>query len=180
MAKLRSASAYRRVKRPYTRTSRVRSKSYIKGAPGRRIVHYDMGNLRKKFPIEINLVSKKKQQLRDNAIEAARMSAVRHLNLKIGAENYNLKIKVVPHHILRENPLATGAGADRFQTGMSKAFGKPIGNAAQVKIGKQLFTISTSKKDIQHAKEACRKAKAKMGLKCSIEVREKATGKLID
>ncbi|MBD3263294.1 50S ribosomal protein L16 [Candidatus Woesearchaeota archaeon] len=179
MAKLRSASAYRRIKRAFTRTSKVRSKSYIKGAPGKRIIRYDMGNLRKKFPFEISLISKRKQQIRDNAIEAARMASVRYLNLKVGMEHYHLKIKAVPHHILRENPLATGAGADRFQTGMSKSFGKAIGHAAQVNKGKKIITVSLDEKNIQHAKEACRKAKSKLGLPCSIEVKEKATGKII-
>ncbi|MBI4170413.1 MAG: 50S ribosomal protein L16, partial [Candidatus Aenigmarchaeota archaeon] len=31
--------------------------------------------------------------------------------------------------MLRENALATGAGADRFQSGMRQSFGKPVGTA---------------------------------------------------
>ena len=179
MAKLRAASAYRRLKRAYTRTSRVRSKSFIKGAPGVRIVLYDMGNIRKKFPYEVQLISQKSQQLRDNALEAARMSAVRYMDKSVGKEFYNIKVRAVPHHILRENPLATGAGADRFQTGMSLSFGKPIGHAAQVYKGKILLSIGVEKQHIAAAKEACRKAKSKLGIRCAIIVKETKSRKEI-
>lgn len=178
MAKLRSARAYRRLKRAYTRKSRVRAKSFIKGAPGTRIVLYDMGNVKKTFPYEIQLVSQKSQHLRDNALEAARMTAVRYMDIKAGKEAYNIKVRTVPHHVLRENPLATGAGADRFQTGMSLSFGKPYGHAAQVYKGKILLNIGVEKQHIAAAKEAARKAKAKLGIRCSILTKELATGKV--
>jgi len=178
MAKLRAANAYRRLKRSYTRHSRVRAKSFIKGAPGRRVVLYDMGNIRRKFPFEVQLVSLKNQNLRDNAIEAGRMTTVRHMDKTAGKELYNLKVRAVPHQILRENPLATGAGADRFQTGMSMSFGKPIGHAAQVKKGKILFSIGVEKQHTAAAKEACRKAKSKFGIRCAILTKEIATGKI--
>ena len=178
MAKLRSASAYRRLKRAYTRHSRVRAKSFIKGAPGKRVVLYDMGNVRRKFPYEVQLISLKNQNLRDNAIESGRMTTVRYMDKTAGKEMYNIKVRAVPHHILRENPLATGAGADRFQTGMSMSFGKPIGHAAQVRKGKIIFSIGVEKQHIVAAKEACRKAKSKFGIRCSILTKELATGKI--
>jgi len=178
MAKLRSAKAYRRLKRAYTRHSRVRAKSFIKGAPGTRIVLYDMGNVKEKFPYEVQLVSQKNQHLRDNALEAARTTSVRHMDKVAGKDMYNLKVRTVPHHILRENPLATGAGADRFQTGMSLSFGKPIGHAAQVYKGKVLMSIGVGKQHIAAAKEACRKAKSKLGIRCSILTKEISTGKV--
>lgn len=179
MAKLRAANAYRRIKRPNTRTSRVRAKSFVKGAPGKRIVLYDMGNIRKKFPFEVQLVSQKNQQVRDNALEAARMTTVRHLEKAAGKDMYNFKVRTVPHHILRENPLATGAGADRFQTGMSLSFGKPIGHSAQVYKGKVLLSIGVEKQHISAAKEAVRKARAKLGFRCSILTKDISTGKII-
>ena len=51
---------------------------------------------------------------------------------KSGRMGYHLKIRVYPHHIVRENPMATGAGADRVQDGMRKAFGKPVSSVAMV------------------------------------------------
>jgi len=170
MAKLRSASAYRRIKRPYTRVSRSRSKSYVKGAPGFRIVHYDMGNKGKEFSHEIQIISKKEIQVRDNALEAARQVLVRHLEAKAGKDNYWVKVRAVPHHVLRENPLATGAGADRFQQGMRLAFGKPIGHAAQVKPGKVLFSIYVDEQHVDIAKKIAKKATAKLPMPCAIEV----------
>jgi len=59
----------------------------------------------------------------------------------IGKEFY-LEVKIYPHHVLRENKMITGAGADRMQTGMSRAFGKTIGRAALVKAGQIIFILA--------------------------------------
>ena len=128
---LRKGSAYtKRKARPYTRKSKKRSKSYIKTIPNARIVKFKMGDLKgydnKEFPICIHVSSKEKIQLRDNAIEAVRQFFNRFLQIKVGKEFY-LEVKIYPHHILRENKMLTGAGADRMQTGMSRAFGKTMG-----------------------------------------------------
>ena len=47
-----------------------------------------------------------------------------------------------PHHVLRENKQATGAGADRVSQGMRCAFGKNVGTAARVKRAKSNFNPS--------------------------------------
>lgn len=172
MAKLRAASAYRRLKRAYTRRSKTRSKSYVKGVPHSKIVQFDMGQKTVKFPYEVQLVSRRAIQVRDNALEAARMTANRYMEIKCVKTGYAIKIRAVPHHVLRENPLATGAGADRFQRGMTLAFGKPYGLAAQVYKGKIILSIYVNKEDIPHAKEAARKAGAKMPMKCGIEIKK--------
>ncbi len=57
--------------------------------------------------------------------------------------DYKFKIKVYPHHHIRENPLASGAGADRMSTGMKKSFGKVIGLAARVKEGQEVMEVHT-------------------------------------
>jgi len=69
---------------------------------------------------------------------------------------------------MRENTLATGAGADRFQTGMRKAFGKPIGLAARVKPGQSLMEVRVNKSKQKFAKEALRRSSAKFPTPCSI------------
>ncbi len=172
MAKLRAAKSYRRVKRAYVRTSKLRSKAYVKGQPHIRVTQYDMGNPRLKYSHEVQLISVQKIQVRDNAIEAARQTAARHMELTAAKEGYWMKVRVVPHHILRENPLATGAGADRFQQGMAQSFGNPYGHAAQVKPGKILFSVYINKNQIPFAKEAVRKASTKLPMHCAIEVSE--------
>ncbi len=172
MAKLRKGISYRALERPYTRYSKFRKKSYIRVSPNLKIVKFDMGNLTKKFEYQVDLITKDSLQIRQEAIEAARRTCNRHLEKRIGKQNFHLQIRMFPFHVLRENPLAKGAGADRFSTGMSHAFGKPIGIAAQVKKGKAIFTIYTDKIYTTAAREAMKKAKNKLPCKCSTQVKE--------
>lgn len=142
---LRKSVAYsKKQARPYTRKSKKRTKSYIKTVPNSKIVKFKMGDIKGfdkgDYPIILNIISKEKIQLRDNAIEAVRQYLNRFLQLKLGKEFY-LEAKIYPHHILRENKMLTGAGADRMQTGMSQSFGKTIGRAALVKPNQILYTI---------------------------------------
>ncbi len=174
MAKLRRACAYRQLERPYTRRSKFRSKSFIRTTPQSKVVRYDMGNPAKSldFPIQIFLRSKENLQIRHNAIESARLVCNRVLEGKVGKPNYHLKIRIFPHHILRENPLASGAGADRMSTGMKMSFGKAIGSAAQVRKDQILFQVNTLKDHIQIVKIALKKAQQKFPCTCKIEVVE--------
>ena len=142
---LRKGSAYtKRKARPYTRVSKVRKKSYIKTVPNSRIVKFKMGDLKGydngDYPTSIHVISKERVQMRDNSIEAVRQYFNRFLQTKVGKEFY-LEVKIYPHHILRENKMLTGAGADRMQTGMSRAFGKTMGRAALIKPGQTLFIL---------------------------------------
>jgi len=171
MAKLRSAKAYSRIKRPYTRISKKRKKSYVKGVPGSKIVLFDMGAKSKSFSHSVNVVAKKPINLRHNAIEAARATANRHMN-SAAKGFFAIKIRAVPHHIMRMKPLATGAGADRFSQGMRRAFGKPTGKSCHVKPGKILFSIYVDEKHIPLAKEASRKVIAKFPIPCGVDVEE--------
>jgi large subunit ribosomal protein L10e len=77
---------------------------------------------------------------------------------------------IYPHHILRENPLASGAGADRFSTGMQKAFGKPTGLAARVKAGQTLMRLSVNKSNLKDARMGLKRAQYKFPCGCSIVV----------
>ena len=172
MAKLRKAVSYRKVERPYTRKSKYRKKNFVRATPQNLIVKYDMGNLKKKFAYRVDVNSKEKIQVRHNALEAARKSSNRMLEKKTGKVGYKIKIRVFPHHILRENPVATGAGADRMSTGMKKSFGKPIGLAAQVREGQTLFELHVDKPNLETAKIAAKRVAAKMPCRCQITVNE--------
>ena len=154
MARLRKFVAYRRLERPYTRISKFKKKSYIKTTPNIKVVTFDMGNLKKKFDYTLKLKSKSDLQIRDNALESARETSNKLMEKTAGLANFHIKIHVYPFHILRENPMATGAGADRFSTGMQKSFGKPIGSAAQIKKGRALFSISVDNPNIELARKA--------------------------
>ena len=169
MAKLRPASCHRRIKRAYTRTSKYRRLSYIKGAPNHKIIHFDSGNRRyEMFPKTLVLNADKAINLRHNAIEAARIVVTRHMSKNVGKFAFGLKLKVFPHHIIRENPIAMGAGADRMSQGMRSAFGKTISRAARVKPDQTIIQVYVQEENAKDAKRALEKASKKFGISCTI------------
>ena len=172
MAKIRKFVSYRRIEMPYTRTSKYKGKAYIKANPNIKIVGFEMGSPKKRFQYTLNLISKHDLQIRDNALESAKQTSNKLLETSLGLTAYHLKLRLYPYHVLRENPLASGAGADRFSTGMQRAFGKPYGNAAQVKKGDAIFLISVDKSNLELAKTALTRASKKLPCSCTIQVVE--------
>jgi len=160
---LRPAKCYKKWERPNTRQSKsVPKKSYVKGVPFPKITRFEIGNKKGKFDVEVYLVSKKEVQIRSNALEAMRVAANKILSKEIGDVNYFMKVLIYPFHVLRENALATGAGADRYQSGMSQAFGKPIGTAARVKKDQNIMRVSVNKEYVDVAKRALKVAGSKL------------------
>ena len=172
MARVRKFVAYRRLERPYTRTSKFRKKAYVRARPNCKIVRYHMGDLKSEFNCSVVMKASTGLQIRDNALEAARLTSNRYLQKKLGKIGWRVILRVFPHHILRENPLASGAGADRMSTGMKKSFGKTIGVAAQVDRGQTLFQIDVDKKHAEVAKVALKRAATKVPCHCFIEMVE--------
>lgn len=150
------ARMYRRMERPYTR------RQYMGGVPGSKVVHYDMGNLQEDFPIKLTVMIKEPCQIRHTALEAARVAANRFLLKQVGRNNFHLKLRVYPHHVIRENKQATGAGADRVSSGMRRAFGKAVGTAARVEAGQRLFTLGVPPEYVADAKIALTRAGHKL------------------
>lgn len=150
--------------RAYTR------RDYIRKTPNSRIVQYDMGNLKDEFPVSVSLAVKKPAQIRHNSLEAARIASNRLMQRTAGRLGYHLKLRVYPHQIVRENPMATGAGADRVQSGMRNAFGKPISVEAIVKKGQRIITIDIQEKNFEDAKTALKRAGMKLPVPCKIVV----------
>jgi large subunit ribosomal protein L10e len=170
MPKLRKFIAYRRIERPYTRRSKFRKKAYIKVNPNRGVVRFVMGDVtRKQFTYSVYLKSTKDLQIRNFAIEAGRQSGNRVLEKKIGKSGYRMVVRIFPHHVLRENPLAAGAGADRMSTGMAHSFGKPIGLAAQVAENQVICQVDCEKAHLEFAKQALKRFSHKVPCKCFIE-----------
>ncbi len=148
---------YRKITgRAYTR------REYMGGVPGIKIAQFDMGNLSEDFPVSISLTVKEACQIRHTALESARIASNKYLMKRAGRSNYHLKIRIYPHHVLRENKQATGAGADRVSQGMRKAFGKPVGTAARVKPGQRIITVETKPQFYKFAREALRRAGYKL------------------
>ena len=171
---LRPGRCYRSKKdRAYTRLAvTVHDKNYIGAAPGLRVGQFNMGNPTKEFTHIVDLVVDEDVQLRDNSLESARMTANKVLESNLGPTGYFFRIRVYPFHILRENPLAQGAGADRFSTGMAHSFGKTMGNAAQVERGQIIIEVGIDKEHIELAKKALTRAKTKLPCSCIIEIKE--------
>lgn len=170
---LRPGRCYTSIQRPYTRVSEhVPRKGYVKGVPASKITEFELGK-KQDYTKVIYLLSERTLQIRHNSLESARVSAVQILEKRLGKTmDFFLKVRVYPHHVLRENALATGAGADRFQQGMRQSFGKPIGTAAQVKAGQKLMEIRVNDKDVQVAKDAFRQAMYKLPTPCKLLIED--------
>jgi len=170
MARLRKFVAYRRLERPYTRTSKFKSKSYIKMNPNVKVVRFDVGDQLKHFDYTLNLLSKTDLQIRDNALESARQTSNKLLESALGVNGFYMKVKTYPYHVLREHALASGAGADRFSSGMAHSFGKPAGLAARVFKGDTIFQLRVNKEHLDIGKQALERASKKLPCPCTIQV----------
>ncbi len=159
---------YREIRKPpYTR------REYITGIPGSKIAQHKMGDVGEdedNYPVQISLVLEEECQIRHGALEASRLSANRFLLKNIGETGYKMILRKFPHHVLRENKQATGAGADRVSDGMRQAFGKPVGTAARIQNGERLFTAWCEVEDADAVKDAFRRAYNKISPPCRIVV----------
>jgi len=168
---LRPGRTIKQKKRAWSRVSKRKPrKSYAVGVPYPRIHVFNMGNKDGSFDMELYLVSKEDVNIRDNALEAARIVAHKYLEKKIGEANYFFKILIYPHNVLREKSIATGAGADRFSQGMRKSFGRPSGKAAIVKTGQKIFMVGVNDKNEKIAKDALKRAASKIRCSTRVEV----------
>ncbi|MBI3190180.1 50S ribosomal protein L16 [archaeon] len=170
---LRPGKCYRKFQRPNTRQStRVPKKGYVKGVPKPKITEFELG-AKGNYEKSLFLVSERNVQIRHNALESARVSAVQLLEKSLGkGTGFFMKIRVYPHQVLRENTLATGAGADRFQQGMRQSFGNPISTAARVHAGQEIIEVRTNTVNIAIVKNALKQASYKLPTPCKIVVRE--------
>ncbi len=170
---LRPGRTMRKLERPYTRISyRNPRKGYVKGVPQPKIRMFEMGNKEGNFDTALYLIAKESGQIRHNALEAARVTANKFLEKKLGSSNYFLKILVYPHQVIREKPIAMGAGADRYSQGMRLAFGKPVGTAARVFVNHRIMVVKTNKQNVEIAKQALKKAASKISVPCRIVTEE--------
>ena len=146
----------------WTRFSRKKPrKSYIKAMPHQDINVFRMGVNKKDFEVSYDLVAVGDLILRDNALESARQASNKYLEKIIMGEYYFI-VRVFPHHVIRENKMIAGAGADRLQKGMRQSFGRPTDKAARVHKGTAVFTVKTYKKNAEHVAKAFQRAQRKM------------------
>ena len=177
MARLRKFSAYQNLERPYTRISKYTKQNYVRGGfPHMKIVRFDMGTANKEYDTTLKLNVQRAMNIRQESLESARVVSNRYLEKTLG-KNFHLRLKVYPFHVLRENPLASGAGADRMSTGMKMSYGKTIGCAARMKEGQTAFELRIEKKDLKAAREALERAATKLPCSCKVVSNSKLESK---
>merc|ERR1712025_670084 len=155
----RPARCYRYCKnKPYPKSR------FCRGVPDPKIRIYDLGSKKASvlnFPHHVVMVSDELEQLSSEALEAARICANKYMTKTIGKEAFHLRMRVHPFHVTRINKMLSCAGADRLQTGMRGAYGKPQGLVARVRIGQPLMSMRVKEQHAAHAFEALRRAKFK-------------------
>lgn len=171
MAGIRPARAIRDPdKVAWTRFSRSKPRrSFIKAMPHKDLHQFRMGAMKDDFDTVMHLVADAGVIIRDNAIESARMTSNKYLE-KMMAGNYYFVLRVYPHHVIRENKMIAGAGADRLQKGMRKAFGRPTDLAARLDPGTEFFSVYTYKANRENVKIAFQKATRKLSGSFSVVV----------
>ncbi len=157
-------SNYRQVKSmAYT------SKKFAPGAPQLKIAKFTGGAGKPDYELLVSLVTQVRAQIRHNALEAARVSLNRVM-AEIGETEFFSLLKIYPHIILRENKMIATAGADRLQEGMRRAFGKPVGLAAKVKVGDTIMELRIKKANLDIARKAMKRASSKLPVKTSLVI----------
>ncbi|GBC68980.1 hypothetical protein HRbin01_00670 [archaeon HR01] len=146
-------------------------KEYIHGPPDSRITKYTAGVYRPDYTHELLLVPETTLQIRDVALESARIALNKVLSEKL-TDRFYAEVKAHPHHVLRENKMIFGAHADRLQEGMRRAFGKPIGRAARVEMGEPVFRVLVYSDGVRAAREALELAGKKLPKKYYIVERK--------
>ncbi|KAJ0978487.1 hypothetical protein J5N97_013961 [Dioscorea zingiberensis] len=102
-----------------------------------------------------------KENVSSEALEAARIACNKYMTKFAGKDAFHLRVRVHPFHVLRINKMLSCAGADRLQTGMRGAFGKPQGTCARVSIGQVLLSVRCKDNIGDNVQEALRRAKFK-------------------
>ena len=90
---------------------------YNRGVPDAKIKIYDAGKKKAncdEFPFVVHIVSDEKEQITSEALEAARISANKNMIKFVSKENFHLRCRAHPWHVLRINKMLSCAGADRL------------------------------------------------------------------
>jgi len=155
----RPARCYRYCKnKPYIKSR------YCRGVPDPKIRIYDVGSKKANIdalPSCVHLLSDELEQISSEALEAARIACNKYITKLGGRDSFHLRIRVHPYHVLRINKMLSCAGADRLQTGMRGAFGKPTGLVARVAIKQILLSVRCRDAVVEHVVEALRRASYK-------------------
>uniref|UniRef100_A0A646QE09 Large ribosomal subunit protein uL16 n=1 Tax=Hemiscolopendra marginata TaxID=943146 RepID=A0A646QE09_9MYRI len=167
----RPARCYRYCKnKPYPKSR------FCRGVPDPKIRIFDLGRKKAKveeFPLCVHLISDEYEQLSSEALEAGRICANKYLVKNCGKDAFHIRMRLHPFHVIRINKMLSCAGADRLQTGMRGAFGKPQGTVARVNIGQPIMSVRAKENHKTQVIEALRRAKFKFPGRQKIYVSKK-------
>ncbi|KAL1444128.1 large ribosomal subunit protein uL16 [Dermacentor andersoni] len=167
----RPARCYRYCKnKPYPKSR------FCRGVPDPKIRIFDLGRKKARvdeFPLCIHLISKEFEQISSEALEAGRICANKYLVKTCGKDAFHLRMRLHPFHVIRINKMLSCAGADRLQTGMRGAFGKPQGTVARVHIGQKIMSVRAKEQHKENVIEALRRAKFKFPGRQKVHVSKK-------
>merc|ERR1712147_144308 len=137
---------------------------FNRGVPDPKLFIYDCGKKKAKFdrfPAGVHMVCYEKEQITSEALEACRIAANKFMITNVGRENFHLRTRVHPWHVVRINKMLSCAGADRLQQGMRGAFGTGLCKSARVSIGQILMSVRVQPDHVAHAQEDLRRAQFK-------------------
>jgi len=74
------------------------------------------------FPLCVHLVSDEYEQLSSEALEAGRICANKYMVKNAGKDQFHIRMRLHPFHVIRINKMLSCAGADRYVTNIDKEF----------------------------------------------------------
>ena len=129
--------------------------------PDSKIRIFDLGRRKAAvddFPLCVHLVSNEYEQLSSEALEAGRICGNKYLVKVCGKDGFHMRVRAHPFHVIRINKMLSCAGADRLQTGMRGAYGKPYGVVARVNIGQVIISVRSKDSNKDAVIEALRRS----------------------
>ena len=89
---------------------------FCRGVPDAKIRIFDLGKKKahvEDFPLCVHLVSDEYEQLSSEALEAGRICCNKYLVKFCGKDQFHIRMRLHPFHVIRINKMLSCAGADR-------------------------------------------------------------------
>lgn len=90
---------------------------FCRGVPDSKIRIFDLGKKKAAvddFPLCVHLVSDEYEQLSSEALEAGRICCNKYLVKHCGKDQFHIRMRLHPFHVIRINKMLSCAGADRW------------------------------------------------------------------
>lgn len=90
---------------------------FCRGVPDPKIRIFDLGKKKARvedFPLCVHLVSDEYEQLSSEALEAGRICANKYMVKNCGKDQFHIRMRLHPFHVIRINKMLSCAGADRW------------------------------------------------------------------